>query len=128
MKTFKEYNANPNGENIDDCVIRAISLVLHMDYWDVFDSLCEYADKSKTGMEINSLGIFVAWLRDKGWEFRELTNKMTVNQFCKQRQENGDNGEYLGLVNGHMTAIINGQYWDTWNCGRYRLNFIFIKE
>lgn len=43
LKYFKEYNNNPYGENIDDCVIRAISLFTHRDYYEVFDALCEYA-------------------------------------------------------------------------------------
>ena len=47
MKWFKEYNANPYGENIDDCVIRAISVALDINYWDVFDELCEYAGRYK---------------------------------------------------------------------------------
>lgn len=28
---FVEYNANPNGDNIDDCVVLAISKVLDID-------------------------------------------------------------------------------------------------
>ena len=72
MKYFKEYNNNPYGENIDDCVIRAISLFTHRDYYEVFDALL--------------------------------------------------------LVNGHLTAIMGGVCYDTWDCGRYKCELMIVKE
>lgn len=126
---FKEYNANPNGDNIDDCVVRAISKVLDMDYWDVFDELCKEMDK-RNADDINQASVFVPWLNDRGWECREVTDKITVNQFCKSIEKCADKKDFraLLLVNGHMTAVIGSDNYDTWNPTRFKINFVFVQK
>lgn len=127
MKYFKEYNANPYGENIDDCVFRAISLVLNMGYWDVFDALCDYAGDNR---EPNNGNCFLPWLQTQGYEVREFVDKLTVSQFLNEINELEDADEFdcLLLVNGHLTAIKGGICYDTWDCGRYKCQLLIIKE
>lgn len=127
MKYFKEYNANPNGDNIDDCVFRAISVSLNKDYWEVFDSLCEYAGGNR---EPNQCNVFLPWLIKHGYEVREVTKKITLARFLNNLHKFDDVDEVnmLCMVNGHLTVIKNGYCLDTWDCGRYRLNFIIVKE
>lgn len=127
MKWFKEYNANPYGENIDDCVIRAVSTALDMNYWDVFDALCEYAGDNR---EPNQCNVFLPWLIKQGYEIREVTEKLTLSKFLNNlHQFDGvEDVNMLCMVNGHLTVIKNGYCLDTWDCGRYKLNFIIVKE
>lgn len=127
MKWFKEYNANPYGENIDDCVIRAVSTALDMNYWDVFDALCEHAGDNR---EPNQCNVFLPWLIKQGYEVREVTQKITLSKFLNNLHKfNGvEDVNMLCMVNGHLTVIKNGYCLDTWDAGRYRLNFIIVKE
>lgn len=127
MKYFKEYNANPYGESIDDCVIRAISLVLHKDYWSVFDALCEYAGDDR---EPNQGNVFLPWLVNQGYEVREFNEKITVSRFLNELNEmdGAEDMDMLLLVNGHLTAIMGGVCYDTWDCGRYRAQLMIVKE
>lgn len=127
MKWFKEYNANPYGENIDDCVIRAISVALNMNYWDVFDALCEYAGDNR---EPNQCNVFLPWLIKQGYEVREVTEKLTLSKFLNNlhKFDSVEEVNMLCMVNGHLTVIKNGYCLDTWDAGRYKLNFIIIKE
>lgn len=127
MRYFKEYNANPNGDNIDDCVFRAISVSLNKDYWEVFDSLCEYAGENR---EPNQSNVFLPWLIKHGYEVREVMEKITLARFLNNLHKFDDVDEVnmLCMVNGHLTVIKNGYCLDTWDCGRYRLNFIIVKE
>lgn len=36
--------------------------------------------------------------------------------------------DMLLLVNGHLTAIMGGVCYDTWDCGRYRDQLMIVKE
>lgn len=119
---FIEYNANPHNDNIDDCVIRAISKALNKDYWDVFDKLCDVADTYFNSDEINTMKVFHKYLDMLGYECREMTTKMTVKQFSEQFYK----GTYLLLVNGHMTVCVNGNIYDTWNSSKYKVQFIWV--
>lgn len=119
---FVEYNANPNGDNIGDCVIRAITKVLNLDYWDVFDELCDLMDETPGANYINQYSVFKKFFDNHGWEIREVTSKRTVKQFAEQF----NCLDYILLVRGHMTAICNGDIYDTWNPSRYRVQFVII--
>ena len=48
---FIEYNANPYGKYIDDCLIRAITKATGKDYMEVMDGLIAVADSK--GWEID---------------------------------------------------------------------------
>lgn len=127
MKYFIDFNANPNDDNIDDCVIRAISIALDMNYWDVFDSLCEYAGEDR---QPNQCNVFLPWLINQGYEVREVIEKITLSKFLSRlhKCKNVDDVNMLCMLNGHLTVIKNGYCVDTWDCGRYKLNFIIVKE
>lgn len=62
---FKYLNRNPYGANIDDCVIRAISLALDIDYMQVFDDLCKLADEMDS--DIDRSDVFIKYLKSKNW-------------------------------------------------------------
>lgn len=127
MKYFKYYNNNPYSEHIDDCVIRAISLFTHRNYYEVFDALCEYAGDDR---EPNQGNVFLPWLISQGYEVREFTEKITVSKFLNElnKTDEPDAFDALILVNGHLTAIIGGVCYDTWDCGRYKCELMIIKE
>lgn len=127
LKYFKEYNNNPYGENIDDCVIRAISLFTHRDYYEVFDALCEYAGEDR---EPNQGNVFLPWLISQGYEVREFTEKITVSKFLNELNETEgvEDLDMLLLVNGHLTAIMGGVCYDTWSCGRYKCQLMILKS
>lgn len=117
---FIEHNQNPNGGNIDDCVIRAISFATGLDYWKVFDDLCEIADEFDCN--INTGTAFITYLSRLGYEPREFTNKITVSKLANSC----DSGTAIILVNGHVTCIKDGNIYDTWNCGRYKCQLAWV--
>lgn len=127
LKYFKEYNNNPYGENIDDCVIRAISLFTHRDYYEVFDALCEYAGEDR---EPNQGNVFLPWLISQGYEVREFTEKITVSKFLNELNECEEPEKFdaLILVNGHLTAVKGGVCYDTWYPSRYKCQLLIVKD
>lgn len=127
MKLFKEYNANPWGLNISDCVYRAISLVLDKPYREVVKELKAYAGNDR---KPNNGNCFLPWLQTQGYEIREFNEKMTVNQFLNNLHyaDDWDKFDALILVNRHLTAIKGGMCYDTWQPSRYKCQLLIIKE
>lgn len=117
---FIEYNANPYKVNIDDCLIRAITLGTGNDYMDVMDGLIEIADAN--GWEIDEMRTGWQYLISNGWECCELEWGCTVKQYTKIITE-----PRIVIVNGHATYTEGGNVYDTWNCNRYKVQRVFRK-
>lgn len=120
MIRYRMLNLNPLNEIENDCVCRAISLGLDEDYYKIqekieligqlfeCDSLCvccyQHLLDNVYGLE-----------RIKGFK------GMTVNQFasCNFR------GAYLVRVDGHLTCVIDGKIYDTWDCSNEIVDIIW---
>ena len=120
---YIEYNANPYGANIDDCVIRAITKATGKPYMDVMDGLIAVADEREDDWDIDELRTAWTYLNLHGWGCCTPTNgRYTVKQYSEQITE-----PRLLVVNGHMTYSEGGNVYDTWNCNRYKVNHVFRK-
>lgn len=119
---FIEYNANPWNKCIDDCVIRAITKATGKDYFDVMDGLIDVADEHDN-WDIDELRTVDAYLVSIGWERCELENRCTVKQFAEQIRD-----PRVVIVKGHGTCTMNGNTYDTWNCNRYRVKWVYRKR
>lgn len=117
---FIEYNANPYGVNIDDCLIRAITKATGKDYMDVMDGLIGVADSN--GWEIDETRTGWKYLTSIGWQCCELEGRWTVKQYAEQIQD-----PRIVFVRGHATYCEGGDTFDTWNCNRYKVNYVFRK-
>lgn len=119
---FIKYNANPYNKNINDCVIRAITKATGKDYFDVMDGLIAVADKRDWDIdELRTINIYLASI---GWEFCELDDyKPTVKQFADAIAD-----PRIVIVNGHATYTENGNTYDTWNCNRYKVKYVYRKR
>lgn len=117
---FIKMNANPYDENIDDCLIRAITLATGKDYFDVFDGMCETADCNN--WDIDELRTAIKYLTSIGWEVCHLEKPATVKQFSKMYTD-----PMVVIVKGHATFTKDGNTYDTWNPNRYHVNHVFRK-
>lgn len=118
---FIKKNANPYNKYIDDCAIRAITLATKKDYMNVMDGLIAVADEHN--WEIDELRTINKYLTSIGWEFCELEgHKPTVKQFATAITD-----PRIVIVNGHATFTKNGNTYDTWNCNRYRVSYVYRK-
>lgn len=117
---FVEYNANPYGDNIDDCIIRAITKATGKNYFDVMDGLIDIADTN--GWEIDETRTGWKYLTSIGWECCELEGRYTVKQYAEQIQE-----PRIVVVKGHATFTKDGNIYDTWNPSRYKVKYTFRK-
>ena len=117
---YKYYNPHPKGLSTDDCVKRAIVVVTSMDYSKVQRELNEY--KTVTGAKsfnsVKNLRYVEDILKAKKIS---LDVEMTVDEFCKKYPK----GRYILDMDEHWTACVDGCIYDTWDCGKKKVNFAY---
>ena len=110
-----QTNPNPVNNLTDDCVIRAISILLDADWLWVFDELVDIA-RFMYDVQISN-NVWPKLLRREGFRRYILPDTCpdcyTVRHFCQDHQ----NGQYLLATGSHVIAVIDGDYYDTWDSG-----------
>lgn len=112
---YKYYNPNPLGKKIGDCVIRAISIVLEKKWEEV------YMDIAMMGLKMcdmpSSNSVWGAYLHENGFKRKIIDNTCpncyTIKDFCYEHPK----GVYLLATGEHVVAVINGDYYDSWDSG-----------
>lgn len=106
--SYKFYNANAKGNFVNDCVIRAVSLAEGKTWDETYEELSSIAQEK--GIILDDVN-FVEPLLDDRYE-RECFNEMLVGDFMI----NHPYGTYLITMKGHITCVINGTLYDTFDC------------
>lgn len=123
---YVQINENPQGLNVGDCVIRAISIITDKDWYDI------YIELSVKGMEmadtLDSNRVWMSYLKDEGFKVSSIVDSCpdcyTVEDFCKDNPI----GKFLLATGNHLIAVINGNWMDTWNSGLQAPICYFYKE
>lgn len=121
------YNRNPANLEVGDCVIRAISTALDLDWYVVHDGLCKLS-REMTDMP-SSNRVWKKYLKQRGlYEYvveTDCPNCLTVEKFC-MRHPSGiyivstcdySSANRIVVVGTHLLAVKNGDYYDTWDSG-----------
>ena len=120
---WKEYNPNPKGRHTDDCVVRALTILLDCD-WDT-----AYLKLATTGYELKTMPTTnYTWetlLKHEGFTKRILPDTCpdcyTVKDFCEEHKE----GFYLIATGSHVITVVDGDYCDTWDSGDETITYYF---
>ena len=104
---YKYFNNNPHGRNIDDCTLRAISLLTNRSWNDVYTELSNLANKDSLMMDSV---IFIENYLDNRYP-RECHYSKTIGEFANECPF----GKYAVTTAGHITAIIDGIIYDTFD-------------
>lgn len=112
---FVFYNANPNKNRVGDCTVRAISTALNLSWETVYTGL------AVEGMQLLDMpsanAVWGSYLKKNGFSqnviYSEFPECTTVKDFCEQHTK----GVYILALSGHVVAVINGNYYDTWDSG-----------
>lgn len=117
MKTshWKNYNANPKKRRTGDCTIRAICTALDID-WNTAYLHVAFTGYSESDMPSTN-SVWRKYLRNLGYTMKLVecgdTECYTVNDFCAEHPC----GTYILALDGHVVAVIDGYYYDTWDSG-----------
>ena len=123
---WQEYNPNPIGIRVGDCVVRAISKVLDQDWETTFVALC------LQGLMLcdlpSSNAVWASYLRHKGFKKKIIPDTCpecyTIKDFCEEHPQ----GRFVLGTGRHAVAVVDGCYHDAWNSGNETPIYYFEKE
>lgn len=104
---YRFYNANKFGNKVNDCTVRAISLATHRSWNDTYKELSNEA--RKLGLMMDSIE-FIEHYLDKRYR-RVCHSGLTVGEFIDKYPK----GRYIISMPGHLSCVINGVNYDTFN-------------
>ena len=125
---FVKLNLNPFDLDTGDCVIRALTLALNYNWFMVHDELCFLSRKMADMPSSNR--VWKQYLANKGFKEQMVQNTcpncVTVERFAgahpKGRYilstcEYTKATESIVVTGTHVVAVIDGDYYDTWDSG-----------
>jgi len=109
------YNPNPRGVLVGDCVIRAISKIMNKSWEDTYLEIAIQGFMMKDIPSSNN--VWGAYLRSEGFSKRVLPDTCpecyTIKEFCEDFRK----GSYILATGTHVVAVIDGDYYDSWDSG-----------
>lgn len=108
---YKYYNANPLGNKVNDCTVRAISLATNTTWDDAYDFLSGYAKYQ--GIMMDEVDYIDNFLEENFTKLCRdcMAPKTTVGDFVDMHPK----GIYLITMRGHITCCVDGCVYDTFN-------------
>ena len=108
-------NPNPLHKEVPDCVVRAIAIALDRPWLDIYDDLY-LVGRSECNMP-SSDAVWGKYLYQMGFEPFLLPAAcpecVTVKHFCNMYPY----GTYIIGTGSHAVAVIDGNYYDSWDSG-----------
>ena len=120
---WHQYNPNPLGLIVGDCTVRAICAVTGRSWSDVHRDLCSLA----RGMADMPSADRVWWeyLRQNGFTRHKMIDRCpdcyTVADFAADHSR----GVYVLGPHEHAVAVIDGEWWDSWDSGNTVPTYFF---
>ena len=125
---YLKLNLNPNDNEADDCIVRAIAFVTQQTWEQVYNELC------KIGLEKFEMPsgkvVFEEYLQNRGWiNMRRIRRSMsngkwlTVKEFVEIKKE-----RMIVIVSNHVVACDGGNYYDTFDCGGLTVQGYWVKK
>ena len=123
---YKFRNPNPNKSLIGDCVVRAIAIALDKGWKEVYMDLC-FQGLALCDMP-SSNKVWKTYLQNNDFVIGVIPNSCpecyTIAEFASDNRD----GTYILGTGTHVVAVINGDYYDTWDSGQEVPLFYLYKE
>jgi len=108
-------NPNPLGKQTGDCVVRAIAIATQRSWRSVYRDLCK-AGEAECEMPSSNV-VWGTYLTDQGFKQFLLPEScprcITIRTFCERYTK----GTYIIGTGSHAVAIIDGDWYDSWDSG-----------
>lgn len=115
------FQPNPNkNDKVGDCVVRAMCKAVDRDWDTVFKVLCNIAYRLKCMP--NSDMAWEEFLKKNGFAYNKITvtkgsKRGTVAEFAEKNKQ----GTFVLKIANHLVTVVDGYYYDTWDCGNKSL-------
>ena len=122
---FQFYNPNPEGRDAEDCAVRALCRIsgwswsqAHAALCDLSRQLADMPDSDRAfGAMLHSLGFVRHVIPDF------CPDCYTVARFA----DDYPSGTYVLALPHHVVAVVNGDWFDTLDCGGKPVVFVWAK-
>ena len=105
---YKYYNANSRGNFVNDCVVRAISVAEGKSWDETYRELSRIAQEE--GILLDDVDFVENYLDDR---YRRVPHSSkTVGEVIEEFPF----GTYLITMDGHITVVMDGVLYDTFDC------------
>ena len=112
---WARHNENPDGRNVGDCTVRAISTALGQEWETTYIALA--LQGYLMGDMPSANHVWGAYLREKGFRRAVIPDECldcyTVADFAAEHPS----GTYILALSGHVVCVMDGDYYDTWDSG-----------
>lgn len=119
-------NPNPANKIVPDCVIRAIAIALNMTWLEVYDDICELGRREFDMPSSDAIwGLYLYRIGFKPFLLpKSCPRCVTISEFARIFNK----GTYIIGTGSHAVAVIDGNYYDTWNSGNEVPSFFWKIE
>jgi len=119
-------NPNPDKNLTGDCVVRAVSLLTDKDWETVFLEImvCAYEMHDMP----SSNAVWAKYLHENGFKRGMLPDTCPDCYTIKDFAEEYNQGKYLVGTGTHAVAVLDGDYYDTWDSGDEVPIYYWTKE
>lgn len=123
---YIEYNPNPLGKKVGDCVIRGLSIVTNKSWDETFIDLSLLAFKMKDMPSSNN--VWESYLYNHGFNRKLLPDNCPNCYRVKDFTRDHHVGMYLLSTGTHVVSVIDGDYYDAWDSGNEIPVYYWYKE
>lgn len=123
---FVFFNPNPDDKYVGDCVVRAISKILFIDWEEAY--LCVAAMGLALHDMPSSDDVWGEFLRRRGFAKRILPDTCPYCYTVRQFALDHPHGRYLLKTSWHVVAVVDGCYFDTSDSGNEVPIYYWAKE
>lgn len=117
---FRYYNNNPKKEIKGDCVIRAISLALGMNYYKIQKQLIENSNFFNCDIIVKEC---YKRLLEEEYHLKSIdANGKTVEEITKDFPQN----ILIIRIPEHLTCAMYGVIYDIWDCSKEKADMFWI--
>lgn len=121
------YNENPRGNyHAEDCVIRAISIVTGLSWEEIYVALC--VEGFYVGDWGNNNAAWDWYLRSNGFKRYICPNDCPYCYSVADFANDHPQGSYILASGTHAVALIDGDYYDTFDSGKSPVIYYYTKE
>lgn len=110
---YIEYNPNPVGSRVGDCVVRAVSKALNTSWEDAYVKLCVMG--FVMGDLPNNDNVFGALLRMHGFKKKTLSDTCPDCYTVKDFALDNPYGTYVLGLGSHVVAVEDGDIYDSFD-------------